>query len=103
MFGSVGTRDTYETRDHHATADQADVIRQFEQNTDKISLGLASGTTVYWERENTLTDDAQMRSFSQDSDKTEVIAVIDDADYAPVADDFLDAGIVFRKSADRPV
>ena len=98
MSGSVGVRGHYETHDHHATADQADVIRQFEQNTDKISLGLASGTTVYWERENTLTDDAADEVvLYRDSGKTEVIAVIDDADYAPVADDFLDAGIVLQE------
>lgn len=80
----------------------ADVIRNFSRSHgDKIDLPDADfpdGTTVYYEASDVLTDDAANEVvLYKDNAKTEVIAIIDAADYVPEAGDFLDAGIVVQE------
>ena len=69
-------------------------------NDDRIDLpdaDFSGGVTVYYEASNALTDDPENEVvLYKDNAKTEVIAIIDDADYVPEADDFLDAGIVIQ-------
>lgn len=88
--------------DYDSDLANADVIKNFNRaDGDKIDLpdgDFPSGTTVYYEASNALTDDADNEVvLYKDQAKTQVIAIIDDADYVPQADDFLDAGIVIQE------
>ena len=98
LRGEAGSN-LFKVDNDYGGVETADVIETFfHVEGDRIDLpdsDFPSGTTVYYQRLNVLTDDDENEVvLYKDQAKTEAIAVIDVEDYVPQAGDFLDAGIV---------
>jgi hypothetical protein len=103
LTGTGGTELFMVDNHYDSNLVNADVIVGFNcAQHDKIDLpdaDFSSGTpTVFYEIMNALTDDDTLETFLyRTPDKTEVIAIIDIADFVPEAGDFLDAGIILQE------